>query len=198
MRPPSTYRGSGYRGPSRRECLRRGGSAPTGGNGEVWPRPCREAARRVCGYLSSAGRAPPVYQGAGGARSGKPLGMLRAEGGRAVHHPMMRGALSRRAKSRRREKSEEREAQELRSWASYSLLALLGGLSLPRGSLPRACYSPPGLSWWEMAKANKCSISPGYWTSETRAERARPAGGRGFIPQYFQAGRLRQEKSLGK
>lgn len=73
-------------------------------NGEVWASPCRDWPRRACGRLPSAGRARPVYQRAGGARSGKPLGMLRVEGGRAVHHPMTRGALSRRPSDRRRQK----------------------------------------------------------------------------------------------
>lgn len=113
---------------------------PTGSNGEVWHSPRIECARRACGCLSSAGRARPVYQRAGGARAPQGAGMLRAEGGRAVHHPMMRGALSRRPSDRRREQKEQRDTSR-----AASFLALLGGLSLPRAlhSLKRVSFLAP-------------------------------------------------------
>lgn len=83
--------------------LRCGGSAPTGGNGEVWHSPCRECARRACGCLPSAGRPLPVYQRGGGTQTPERGWACVIRDWGAASQPMKHHALSRRPNDRRRQ-----------------------------------------------------------------------------------------------
>lgn len=114
---------------------------------------------------SSAGRAPPVYQGAGGARAPQGAGTLPSKGGRAVHRLMISEALS-----RRRTPTASRKGRMIHPAFSFFCQPLGGCPCL--GLLPRASFNPTDCEKRTFVRLR----SPIYWTTTMRAERAKPTG----------------------